>query len=964
MRNKILVFISTCVLALSIFIINVSAATTNITSESDWNNLASQTSVNGNYKLTADITVTKCIKSFKGTFDGGGYKITFSDQSSNNVAPFEEISGTATISNLNTYLSRSASGSYVGGIVAHTTSSSNVTITNCYFNTIVSYNIYGSTAAGGIIGCSEGTVYIKNCDVAIGSSSTIGGGRAAGIVGLAKGNTKIIGCSIEGNKINGEVTAGGVIGHCDNSSSVIYKNRVKLSSLGLDDVKSGYYGFEGYGFIAGYFSGYASANFVYTTNVVNSSYCGYLVGTCATNASIINNAVETKATNVSKDYYKNAPSKNLDSNYRQGGLSSITNSTSYLVYPSDNAYGESYNKIEYKGTVTLLLDFGINIGCGDELCKGVGERYFNNNLSFVTGKSVDGDSYHKSLLRMYYDSNLNSTYKDIISIQGATINLADYGTPTKTHYTFKSWREPSGTSSKAVTTHKMSSNYDNYYIDYVYADWTVDKKTIYFDVDGASYKSRTAYYDTGMTLANSGTNIDVPNPTKTNYEFVRWEYKKGNKTYTATYESGLTAAKINELFDISGDIRFNAVFTKVSENINLDLDGGVLSNTFTPALNMNQSLTLPSEKPVKSGHEFLNYTISNGIRTFTLNAGDTLSSTSVNTLINESLTVTITANYQVNKLTISFVDYNPYYSIDGSTVSFNESFALPAIYHSYYGKYFDGFEFSINNKYYKFEENDVIPAEIINEIISESSENITIYLVWKNATIYDSTVSLTNENIDGYTFSSGTEIVEANKKYQGVTYTSGLSVPNGESFEYDSDKFYEATILTLNDNASLIINGIEYDTTNGLITAKFNAGNNTIVSNGDTTILNIGYNEMALSVDLKCQYDTANPSDATKIRFIAIIDSVIDNEELESGSFFVTINDTEKEFEITKIYRSITTLNGNLDSQAGRYYAVYTISGIQDAVASNVLVQSSRFELTTKAGNKYVCSHDAFNLGL
>ena len=66
MRNKILIFISTCVLALSIFVISVGAATvTEIASVDDWNKLADQTSVNGNYKLTANISVSKAIKSFK-----------------------------------------------------------------------------------------------------------------------------------------------------------------------------------------------------------------------------------------------------------------------------------------------------------------------------------------------------------------------------------------------------------------------------------------------------------------------------------------------------------------------------------------------------------------------------------------------------------------------------------------------------------------------------------------------------------------------------------------------------------------------------------------------------------------------------------------------------------------------------------------------------------------------------------
>ena len=201
MKNKLLIFLSIFMLGFSIFALGFKgvAATTDITSLEQWNQLADQASVSGSYRLTTNITITKGLKSFNGTFDGNGYSIVLNG-SSGSIAnssgsfggPFRYVTGTTTIKNLNTRLQKTESADYTGGIIAETSTSSNVTITGCAFNTYYN-NLIGSTCAGGIVGYSQGTLTVKNCDVSISSGNAIKGFFVGGLVGkecqfVAKGD--------------------------------------------------------------------------------------------------------------------------------------------------------------------------------------------------------------------------------------------------------------------------------------------------------------------------------------------------------------------------------------------------------------------------------------------------------------------------------------------------------------------------------------------------------------------------------------------------------------------------------------------------------------------------------------------------------------------------------------------------------------------------------------------------------
>lgn len=123
----------------------------------------------GNYQLTADITVTAPygnditgFTGFTGTFDGNGHTVTLDITASTaNVGLFSKLAGGAVVKNVITAGSVTATGkNNVGGIAG--TADGNVTIENCK-NTA---SIKGGKGAGGILGYSEpgsGFVTISSC---------------------------------------------------------------------------------------------------------------------------------------------------------------------------------------------------------------------------------------------------------------------------------------------------------------------------------------------------------------------------------------------------------------------------------------------------------------------------------------------------------------------------------------------------------------------------------------------------------------------------------------------------------------------------------------------------------------------------------------------------------------------------------------------------------------------------------
>lgn len=120
------------------------------------------------------------------------------------------------------------------------------------------------------------------------------------------------------------------------------------------------------------------------------------------------------------------------------------------------------------------------------------------------------------------------------------------------------------------------------------------------------------------------------------------------------------------------------------------------------------------------------------------------------------------------------------------------------------------------------------------------------------------------------------------------------------------------------------------------------------------------------TVAFNCQYDTENPAEATKIRFIATIDGIADVKTIDTVTFSVTVGEVTKEFKCTKVYSSISNKFEGFGAATGRYYAVFALSGIQSAISSGVSFTSMSVTVTFTSDSglsNATANHDGFTLG-
>lgn len=184
----------------------------------------------GNYQLTADITVTAPYgKDFSGTFDGDGHTVTLDITASTaNVGLFKTLSGGAVVRNVITAGSVTATGKKcVAGIAGYATD--NVKIENCK-NTA---SITGNKNVGGILGEAYNneesiSVGIKNCaneGAVNGTGSAVGG-----IVGKMEGQNSIIDCYNRGN-ITGFNNYAGIVGQSTGALVATIKNCYSVGAV-------------------------------------------------------------------------------------------------------------------------------------------------------------------------------------------------------------------------------------------------------------------------------------------------------------------------------------------------------------------------------------------------------------------------------------------------------------------------------------------------------------------------------------------------------------------------------------------------------------------------------------------------------------------------------------------------------------------------------------------------------------
>lgn len=195
--------------------------------------LAIEDNLSGNYKLTADITVTEGLsykeegKLFTGTFDGDGHTVTlnFVDNEWARSALFCSV-GACTIKNLTVVGKMESNGNSTAALIGTVKGDGNV-ITVENVTTDVSFTAANSTnGQGGLIGAIEDKPSVKlvNCV----NKGNIVGEVVGGLIGAIhwESGVEIIGCSNEGditciNRYADYRGAGGFIGKVSNGNAVV-----------------------------------------------------------------------------------------------------------------------------------------------------------------------------------------------------------------------------------------------------------------------------------------------------------------------------------------------------------------------------------------------------------------------------------------------------------------------------------------------------------------------------------------------------------------------------------------------------------------------------------------------------------------------------------------------------------------------------------------------------------------------
>ncbi len=221
--------------------------------------------------LDDDIVVTRMAgsiaKDFRGTFNGGGHRLTLHYGSVENpvdaqfVAPFPAVAGGAKFIDLTIdgYIHAGYKGSDepgVGGLIGHLFG--NVTVEHCVSNVVINSD---KDRVGGFVGLCDHAVVFTDCK----SSSVITcTGSSSGFVGWSRSSAFTIafeGCLFDGKLLKKDGVGegnGGFVGWKGNTKTVNINNCL----VALDDVKA----------MATYHSSTFARNNNYPPNITNSYY--------------------------------------------------------------------------------------------------------------------------------------------------------------------------------------------------------------------------------------------------------------------------------------------------------------------------------------------------------------------------------------------------------------------------------------------------------------------------------------------------------------------------------------------------------------------------------------------------------------------------------------------------------------------------------------------------------------------
>ncbi len=171
-------------------------------------------------------------------------------------------------------------------------------------------------------------------------------------------------------------------------------------------------------------------------------------------------------------------------------------------------------------------------------------------------------------------------------------------TPTKTGYTFEGWYIENTYTNKIGDTITLTKDTT------IYAKWNINQYTLTFDV------GNDASVSPDTITENYGTDITLPTPTKTGYNFIGW------------YEDSTLTTKLGSTITLTQDTTIYAKWEINQYTLTLDANGGTVgvgsvSTRDTITENYGTDITLPT--PIQE------YEI-----TYDTNGGDTISNEYLN----------------------------------------------------------------------------------------------------------------------------------------------------------------------------------------------------------------------------------------------------------------------------------------------------------------------------------------------
>lgn len=256
----------------------------------------------------------------------------------------------------------------------------------------------------------------------------------------------------------------------------------------------------------------------------------------------------------------------------------------------------------------------------------------------VTGNTTLTAQWNTNSYTVSYDRNGGSGTFNSSTVPFGTNFTVNSTSPTRTGYTFQSW---------------LNTSNDNHYNPgsrftiegdtELVAQWELNSYHLNYNLNGGSGSFPREDVNHGVDH-----NINSNMPVRTGYSFRGW--RLGSESALREPGSALTP---------TGNMTLTAQWEIESHTVTYNLDGGEASSHFGSPHNRNHGVThtIPTEKPTKTGHEFVRWMNSSDGRTY--NPGGSFSVTD---------DVILTAEWETGIFDITF-DINGGSVIDSSVFS-------------------------------------------------------------------------------------------------------------------------------------------------------------------------------------------------------------------------------------------------------------------------------------------------------